>query len=230
MVYSSGKPTMQVANCYKGVGLLVVFGCILNERGKDMKKNISLLVIVLLVAVMIGTYVKQEIEKEREIEAAALGQEIEEQKIGLKKGDTPPDFTLTSLDGKEVTLSELRGKKVILNFWNTWCPPCKAEMPHMQDYYEQYGKKEDVEILAVNLTAGERDVTADAKINTVMTFKNSYDLTFPILIDAKATVEKKYQILTIPTTFFIDSKGTIQYVIEGPLNVDLLESYVKSLD
>ena len=195
-----------------------------------MKKNISLLVIVLLVAVMIGTYVKQEIQDDREIKAATLGKEVDEEKVGLKKGDTSPDFTLTSLDGKEITLSELRGKKVILNFWNTWCPPCKAEMPHMQDYYERFGEKENVEILAVNLTAGERDVTADAKINTVMTFKNSYALTFPILIDAKSSLEKKYQILAIPTTFFIDSKGTIQYVIEGPLNVDLLESYVKSLD
>ena len=195
-----------------------------------MKKNVSLLVIVLLVAVMIGTYVKQEIQEEREIEAAALGKEVDEEKVGLKKGDTPPDFTLTSLEGKEVTLSELQGKKVILNFWNTWCPPCKAEMPHMQSYYEQQGKDGDVEILAVNLTAGERDVTADAKINTVMTFKNSYALTFPILMDEKKAVEKKYQIITIPTTYFIDSKGTIQHVIEGPLNVDLLESYVESLE
>ena len=198
--------------------------------GKFMKKNVSLLVIVLLVAVMIGTYVKQEIQEEREINAAVLGKELEEQKVGLKKGDIPPDFTLTSLDGKEVTLSELRGKKVILNFWNTWCPPCKAEMPHMQSYYKEQGKDGDVEILAVNLTAGERDVTADAKINTVMTFKNSYALTFPILIDAKSALEKKYQILAIPTTYFIDSKGKIQHVIEGPLNVDLLESYIKSLD
>ena len=195
-----------------------------------MKKNISLLVIVLLVVVMIGTYVKKEIKEEREIEAALLGSEVKEQKIGLKKGDTPPDFTLTSLDGKEVTLSELQGTKVILNFWNTWCPPCKAEMPHMQSYYEQYAKDEKVEILAVNLTAGERDVTADAKINTVMTFKNSYALTFPILIDSDKAVEKDYQILTIPTTFFIDSKGTIQHTIEGPMNVELLESYVKSLN
>lgn len=195
-----------------------------------MKKNISLLVVVLLVAVMIGTYVKQEINKEREIDAAALGQEVEERKIGLEKGDTPPDFTLTSLDGEKVTLSELRGKKVILNFWNTWCPPCKAEMPHMQNYYEQYAKEENVEILAVNLTAGERDVTADAKINTVMTFKNSFKLTFPILLDTKNEVELDYQIIEIPTTYFIDSLGTVQHVIRGPMDLDMLESYVKALD
>lgn len=195
-----------------------------------MKKNLGLLVIVLLIAVMIGTYVKQEIDKEREIDAATLGQEVEEREIGLEKGDTPPDFTLTSLEGENVTLSELRGKKVILNFWNTWCPPCKAEMPHMQNYYEQYAKDENVEIVAVNLTDGEYDFTADAKINTVMTFKNSYELTFPILLDTKNEVGVDYQIINIPTTYFIDSNGTVQHVIQGPMNTDMLESYVKALD
>ena len=216
----------------KVISILVVFivWTVRVNGGIVMKKNISLLVVVLLVAVMIGTYVKQEINKEREIDAAALGQEVEERKIGLEKGDTPPDFTLTSLDGEKVTLSELRGKKVILNFWNTWCPPCKAEMPHMQNYYEQYAKEENVEILAVNLTAGERDVTADAKINTVMTFKNSFKLTFPILLDTKNEVELDYQIIEIPTTYFIDSLGTVQHVIRGPMDLDMLESYVKALD
>ncbi|MFJ7950836.1 redoxin domain-containing protein [Lysinibacillus sp. NPDC096418] len=195
-----------------------------------MKKNIGLLVIVILVAVMIGTYVKQQIEKEREIDTALLGQELENQKIGLEKGDMPPDFTLTTLDGKQVTLSDFRGKKVVLNFWATWCPPCKAEMPHMQNYYEQYAKEHNVEILAVNLTVEERDVSADAKINTVMTFRDSYQLTFPILLDTKNVVGQAYQILTIPTTYFIDSNGYIQQAIQGPMNLDMLESYVKTLD
>ena len=195
-----------------------------------MKKNIGLLVIVLLVAVMIGTYVKQQIEKEREIDTALLGKELENQKIGLKKGNTPPDFTLTTLDGQKVTLSDLRGKKVVLNFWATWCPPCKAEMPHMQNYYEQYAKEQNVEILAVNLTSAERDVSADAKVNTVMTFKDSYELTFPILLDPENEAGMDYQVVTIPTTYFIDSNGYIQNVIQGPMNMDMLESYVEALD
>ncbi len=194
------------------------------------KKNIGLLIVVLLVAAMIGTYVKQQIDKDREIETASLGEEMEERKVGLKNGNTPPDFSLTSLDGKNVTLSDLRGKKVVLNFWATWCPPCKAEMPHMQNYYEQYAKKDNVEIIAVNLTSAERDVTADAKIDTVMTFRDSFEITFPIVLDPENNAGSDYQILTIPTTYFIDSKGYIQRAIRGPMDAEMLKSYVDALD
>ncbi|MGE8033553.1 peroxiredoxin family protein [Lysinibacillus sp. NPDC093692] len=195
-----------------------------------MKKNIGLLIVVLLVVAMIGTYVKQQIDEDREIETASLGKEMDERKIGLKNGDTPPDFTLTSLDGEDVTLSELRGKKVVLNFWATWCPPCKAEMPHMQNYYEQNAKKDNVEIIAVNLTKAERDVTEDEKIDSVMTFRESFDLTFPILLDPKNSAGLDYQVLTIPTTYFIDSNGYIQRAIRGPMNAEMLKSYVDAMD
>ncbi|MFE3574330.1 peroxiredoxin family protein [Lysinibacillus sp. NPDC059133] len=195
-----------------------------------MKKNIGLLIVVLLIVAMIGTYVKQQIDKDREIETASLGKEMDERKIGLNNGDTPPDFTLTSLDGKNVTLSELRGKKVVLNFWATWCPPCKAEMPHMQNYYEQNAKKDNVEIIAVNLTKAERDVTEDAKIDSVMTFKESFNLTFPILLDQKNSAGLAYQVITIPTTYFIDSNGYIRRAITGPMNTEMLKSYVDAMD
>lgn len=194
-----------------------------------MKKNIGLLVIVLLVVAMIGTYVKQQIDKEREIDSASLGKEVD-RVIGLKKGETPPDFTLTTLEGDEVTLSELRGKKVVLNFWATWCPPCKAEMPHMQNYYEEYAKDENVEILAVNLTAVERDILEENKIATVETFRDSYELTFPVLLDKENIADKIYQVITIPTTYFIDTDGYIRHRIEGPVNTDMLEGYVDALD
>ncbi|GLC87770.1 peroxiredoxin family protein [Lysinibacillus piscis] len=195
-----------------------------------MKKNIGLLVIVVLIAVMVGSIVKQQIEKERQIEDVSLGKELDEREIGLKNGDTAPAITLTSLDGENINLQDLRGKKVVLNFWATWCPPCKAEMPHMQEYYEQHAKKDNVEILAVNLTKEERDVTEDAKIDTVMTFKDSFELTFPILLDPNHVAGSTYQIIAIPTTYFIDSKGIIQRAIKGPMNVDMLQQYVDELE
>ncbi|MEE3807496.1 redoxin domain-containing protein [Lysinibacillus fusiformis] len=195
-----------------------------------MKKNIGLLIVVLLVIAMIGTYVRQQINEERAIEKSALGKDMEELKTGLKKGDIPPDFTLTSLDGEDITLSDLRGKKVVLNFWATWCPPCKAEMPHMQSFYDEYAKEKNVEIIAVNLTSAERDVTADAKVDTVMTFRDSFELTFPILLDPDNDAGLDYQIITIPTTYFIDSNGYIQRAIRGPMDVDMLNDYVDALD
>ncbi|QSB07896.1 redoxin domain-containing protein [Lysinibacillus sp. FSL K6-0057] len=195
-----------------------------------MKKNIGLLIVVLLVVAMIGTYVKQQIDEERAIEKSALGKDMEELETGLRKGDIPPDFTLTSLDGEDITLSDLRGKKVVLNFWATWCPPCKAEMPHMQSFYDEYAKEKNVEIIAVNLTDAERDVTADAKVDTVMTFRDSFELTFPILLDPDNEAGLNYQVITIPTTYFIDSNGYIQRAIRGPMDVDMLNDYVDALD
>lgn len=185
---------------------------------------------MLLVVAMIGTYVRQQINEDRAIEKSALGKDIEERNFGLGNGDTPPDFTLTSLDGEDITLSDLRGKKVVLNFWATWCPPCKAEMPHMQSFYDKYGQEKNVEIIAVNLTSAERDVTADAKVDTVMTFRDSFELTFPILLDPENSAGSDYQIITIPTTYFIDSNGYIQRAIKGPMDVDMLKEYVDALD
>lgn len=93
---------------------------------------------MLLIAAMIGTYVKQQIDKEREIESASLGKEVEERTVGLNKGDIPPDFTLTNLDGEEVTLSELRGKKLYSIFGQHGvhlvklkCRICKIIMTNM---------------------------------------------------------------------------------------------------
>ncbi|WP_139314649.1 peroxiredoxin family protein, partial [Desulfosporosinus metallidurans] len=75
--------------------------------------------------------------------------------VGLEKGNLAPDFELRSVDGKAIKLSSLRGKKVIVNFWATWCPPCRLEMPEMEKFYTKT-KNEGIEILAVNLTKAEK--------------------------------------------------------------------------
>jgi peroxiredoxin len=115
-------------------------------------------------------------------------------------GKPAPDFSLPSLGGKKVTLSEFKGKAVFLNFWATWCPPCKDEMPSMEKIYrEQKGK---LEILAVSIDKGSKEVAA---------FKKEYDLSFPILLDPDNLVAALYELAFVPTTYLIDRAGNVVF-------------------
>jgi peroxiredoxin len=138
-------------------------------------------------------------------------------KEGLSVGAKAPDFELKTLTGDSVKLSDLKGKKVMLNFWATWCPPCKEEMPAMEKLHKEAG--EDLLILAVNI---------DPHLD-VQGFVNENKLTFQILLDTDDTVNEKYQILSIPTTYFIDSKGIIQHVSLGSMEYDEMKELTKKL-
>jgi peroxiredoxin len=127
------------------------------------------------------------------------------------------DFKLKDLNGKEVSLSDFKGKKVLLNFWATWCPPCKAEMPDIEKLY-QATKNSNLVILAVNL--GEDKQTVKSFMD-----KNKYN--FNILLDSEQAAAIKYNIVSIPTSFFIDENGTIVSKKIGPMNIDEMKSYLK---
>ena len=116
--------------------------------------------------------------------------------------DLAPDFTVTDADGNAVKLSDFRGKGVVLNFWASWCGPCKSEMPHFQTAYEQYG--EDVHFLMVNMSTAFGDSPEDAK--AILT-ENGY--TFPVYYDTSAECAYGYGVSGIPMTFFIDANGRI---------------------
>ncbi len=136
----------------------------------------------------------------------------EEAKVGLEKGNLAPNFELKTLSGETVQLSDYRGEKIMLNFWATWCPPCRAEMPDMEKFYNN----EDVKILAVNLTNTEESQDAVKK------FKKEFGLSFPILMDEKLAVANKYQIQPIPTSYMIDSNGKIQHIALGAMNYEMM--------
>lgn len=129
----------------------------------------------------------------------------------VKIGSPAPDFELTTLSGKQVKLSDYKGKVVILNLWATWCPPCKAEMPEMQSFYEK-SRNSDITLLSVNLTAQEKNEKA------VSDFVVDYQLTFPILLDKKDTVGKLYKTISIPTSYIIDREGIIRERVIGPMD------------
>jgi cytochrome c biogenesis protein CcmG, thiol:disulfide interchange protein DsbE len=139
-----------------------------------------------------------------------------------REGFSAPDFTLNLLDGRQVTLSELRGKVVMVNFWATWCPPCKAEMPAIESVYRAF-KDLGLEVLAVNTTNQDRE--AD-----VLTFVQDLELTFPIPLDRTGAVSAAYSLRGLPSTYFIDADGVIrEVVVGGPMSEALIQSKVEDL-
>ncbi|OHD76884.1 MAG: hypothetical protein A2V99_12575 [Spirochaetes bacterium RBG_16_67_19] len=116
----------------------------------------------------------------------------------LKEGTASIDFTLSDLSGKKVSLSSFKGKLVFLNFWATWCPPCRAEMPSMERLYQKL-KGQGLVVLGV-------DLQEDAK--SVQKFVNEHKLTFPILLDSDGRVGTTYGARSIPTTYIIGRDGS----------------------
>ena len=139
-----------------------------------------------------------------------------------QEGFLAPDFELVTLEGEMVSLAEMRGKVVLLNFWASWCPPCRKEMPAMQKIFDEYNQ-EDFVILAVNSTNQDRISDAEA-------FSIEQGLSFPILLDTDGRVANQYQVRSLPTSFFIDPNGIIrEIVIGGPMAEVLLRTRVEKL-
>ncbi|WP_079480090.1 peroxiredoxin family protein [Halobacillus salinus] len=148
----------------------------------------------------------------------------------LKVGETAPDFTLETLSGETVTLSELKGQKVFLNFWATWCPPCKEEMPEMEKFQQEYG--DEVTVLAINGTAGEQGMERADKIENVKQFVQDGGFTFPVLLDMELSItSEQYQVISIPTTYFIGTDGVIQKPKKvGPMTYDFMVEMKNALE
>jgi peroxiredoxin len=143
----------------------------------------------------------------------------------VKPGEPAPNFQLRDMEGRIVSLSDLRGKVVLLNFWATWCGPCRVEMPAMERLYRTYDRK-DFEILAVSTDAQGVAVTRP--------FQQENRLTFPILHDADFRVGLSYGARTLPMTFMVDRQGIVRQHIfgardwEAPEAHQLIEMLMKS--
>ena len=131
-----------------------------------------------------------------------------------------PDFTVTDADGNEVRLSDHLGKPVILNFWASWCGPCKMEMPDFQQAYEEYG--DEIVFLMVNLTDGYQETQ-----ETASAFISSTDYTFPVYYDLSFEAASNYAVSAVPVTYFISAEGEAIAKGQGMLS---LESIQKGID
>jgi len=135
----------------------------------------------------------------------------------VQVGSVAPDFVLKSLDGESVQLSDFEGKGVFLNFWGTWCEPCKREMPYMERQY-QYYKEQGVEIIAINV--------AESNL-AVENFVNQHGLSFPVVLDKNMEVLNAYGVDPLPTTFLINPDGEVIDIITGQMTERNIRDYME---
>jgi peroxiredoxin len=133
-------------------------------------------------------------------------------------GSQALDFELTSLNGDTIRLHDLRGKIVIINFWATWCEPCKVEMPLFEKLFQS--EPSNLEILGVNF---------DEPPQQVEKFVANYQLNFPILLDPGGEVQALYRVIGYPTTFVVDEQGIVQFHHIGLMTEDQLNNYIAQL-
>ncbi len=137
-------------------------------------------------------------------------------------GFLAPDFTLENAGGVLITLSDFRGKPVLVNLWASWCGPCRQEMPAIQRTFDAY-KARGFTVLAVNVTSQDSEAAA-------MQFVEEHELTFPILLDRTGEVAALYENRALPSSFFVDPNGVIrEVIIGGPMAEALLASRVQQL-
>jgi peroxiredoxin len=140
----------------------------------------------------------------------------------LKAGEPSPDFTLGTLDGGQITLSSLRGHPVLINFWASWCVPCRLETPELVRAFEAH-KAEGLTVLGVNMTS--QDV-----ITGVRAFVQEFDVTYPVLLDESGDVsDKLYHVVGIPTSIFVDQTGAMVRVQIGAMTGEQIEAFIQEI-
>lgn len=135
-----------------------------------------------------------------------------------------PDFTLTDQYGNEHKLSDYKGKTVFLNFWATWCPPCRSEMPEIQALYERYGNNEE-DLIVLGLAAP--NYGREGSEDDITKFLNDNGYTFPVVMDQTGLIPSMYGITAYPTTFMIGKDGNVFGYVSGALSKDMMESIVE---
>lgn len=135
-----------------------------------------------------------------------------------------PDFTLLDQYGNGHTLSDYKGKTVFLNFWATWCPPCRAEMPEIQEIYEEYGENNsDVIILGI----ASPEVGQESSAEDIAAFLSENNYTYPVVMDTDGIMSYYYGISAYPTTFMIDKDGNVYGYVPGQITKDIMQSIIE---
>ncbi|MGK7346709.1 MAG: TlpA family protein disulfide reductase [Candidatus Nitrospinota bacterium M3_3B_026] len=134
-------------------------------------------------------------------------------------GKPAPPMSLKTVDGADLSLGSLKGKGVILNFWATWCPPCKVEMPELEKTHRD-GADDGIVVVGVNYQEGPE---------TVKRYVEQTSLSLPIVLDTGGEVSRRYRVTALPTTFFIDRDGVVAGFFVGPLTAETLDEWESKL-
>ena len=184
-----------------------------------MKEKILILLLILALAVLL---IVAAVFYNRLGTDAAPDNLAEEETASDSAENPAPDITVTDRDGNAVALSDLRGKPVILNFWASWCGPCKNEMPDFEEAYLEYG--EEIQFLMVNCTDGYQETVEGASA-----FIDEAGYTFPVYFDTDRSAASTYGASSIPMTFFIDREGNLAAYAKGMLDRDSLQKGIDKI-
>lgn len=182
-----------------------------------------LILVVVFVLVLIGCVIGYNNLVEKYV-PESVPTPVETPETGSEEEDVAfaPDFTVYDMEGKAVKLSDFRGKPVVVNFWATWCGPCKMEMPSFEALYTEYGDR--VEFMMVNLTDGSQETRT-----TVRKFLEETGYTFPVYLDTTTQAAYAYGVYSIPMSVFVDAKGEMIHTQIGMMSEDSLRSLVESM-
>jgi thiol-disulfide isomerase/thioredoxin len=138
------------------------------------------------------------------------------------QGKTAPAFALTTLDGGLDSLSHYSGHPVVINFWATWCKPCRVEMPYIIDVYHKHAGQ-GLSVVTINLTDQE------GSTKDVLKFVNEFQMPFPVLLDQKGKARKLYRLRGVPTSIFVGSDGVVRSVNQGPISEPALRQQLAGI-
>lgn len=186
------------------------------KNNKKLIVGLALFAALLIAAALLYPSLSAQYLQENRPEAEDTKNQEEEKRI------LAPDFTVYDAEGNEVSLSDFIGKPIVLNFWASWCPPCKAEMPDFQDVYTSL--KSDTVFLMINMTDGQRETLANAQ-----SYLQKQGFTFPVFFDTEGEAASEYGISSIPTTIFIDREGYAVLGYQGAINRNTLLSGIEAI-